>query len=240
MSLSDLFKTQEGKDVEFNEAFILALVHRLRTPLNGARWALDYFMNSRDSDTSRKILHQGHDEIVNAINMVGEILKISEINSKDGTVDLNRIKIDLRDVVDRILEELGYLINKKEIKLEYNRPNEPIYVSGDAEVLNIGLTNLFDNAFRYSPRGVVKISVERDGDIAKLIIKDNGIGIDKNDLKHIFQKFYRGKNAKIIDPNQSGIGLYTTKKIIEVHGGEISLKSVLNQGTEMDVSLPID
>lgn len=240
MSFSDIFKTQDEKDAQFNEAFILALVHRLRTPLNGARWALDTFMSSGDSDASRKTLHQCYDKIINAINMVNEILKISEINSKDGTVELDKSKINLCEIVDSILDNLDYLLKKKEVTLEYDRMQEPIYILGDAKVLDIALTNLFDNAIRYSPKGKVRISISGVNGIAKLIIKDNGIGIDKDDMRHIFGKFFRGKNAKIIDPNQSGIGLYATKKIIEIHGGKISLHSDINSGTIVEVNLPID
>src|SRR3989344_6059675 len=141
MSFSDIFKTQDEKDAQFNEAFILDLVHRLRTPLNGARWALDSFMSSGDSDASRKTLHQGYDKIINAINMVNEILKISEINSKDGRVELDKSKINLCEIVDGILDNLDYLINKKEVVLEYDRAQEPIYILGDAKVLDIALTN---------------------------------------------------------------------------------------------------
>lgn len=240
MSFPDLFKTQEEKDAQFNEAFILALVHRLRIPLNGARWALDSFMTSPDSDASRKILHQGYDKIIGAINMVNEILKVSEINEKDGVVELNMSKVDLDEIVDSILDNLDYLVQKKEIKLIYNRPKEPIYVLADTAVLDIGLMNLFDNALRYSPKGRVEVSVFRDKDNAKLIIKDSGIGIDNDDQKHLFEKFFRGKNARIIDPNQSGVGLYATKKIVEIHGGELLFNSELNKGTMVEVRLPVD
>lgn len=240
MSFFDLSKTQEEKDSQFNEDFILALVHRLRTPLNGARWALDSFMSSGDSDASRKILNEGHKKIVDAINMVNQILKISEINSKEGVIELHKTKIDLCEIVDAILADLGYLINKKEISLEYDHNQEPAYILGDIDVLNIGLTNLFDNAFRYSPRGKVKVNIKKEDNIVKLVISDNGIGIDREDRKHIFEKFFRGKNARIIDPNQSGIGLYATKKIVEIHGGKISLDSGLGEGTTIEVDLPID
>ena len=113
-------------------------------------------------------------------------------------------------------------------------------IYADHDVLCLGLANLFDNAFRYSPKGKVNISIIKEGNMAKLVIKDNGIGIDGEDLKHMFEKFFRGKNARMIDQNESGVGLYSTKKIIEIHQGTISINSEINNGTTIEVRLPVE
>jgi signal transduction histidine kinase len=107
-------------------------------------------------------------------------------------------------------------------------------------MLDIGLSNLFDNALRYSPKGKVSISIEKNEQETKLTIKDNGIGISNEDMKHLFEKFYRGKNALELDPDESGIGLYTTKRIIEMHKGTINIQSELNKGTTVVVTFPLD
>ena len=239
MSFFDIFSKKDEKDEQFKEAYILALVHRLRTPLNGARWALDSFIGGGDSDANRKTLNDGYNKIIDTINMVNDILKVAEINSKEGLFNLNKERINLCNVVDNIIENLGFLIKKKEITLEYDNECEPLTIYGDLKVLDIGLANLFDNAFRYSPKGKVNIKISKEGKVAKLIIKDNGIGIDGDDLKHLFEKFFRGKNAKIIDPNESGVGLYATKKIVEMHDGKIYINSEINKGTIVKVEIPI-
>ncbi len=247
MSFLDIFKSNQNKEVgtntkneQFNEAYILALVHRLRTPLNGARWALDSVINNKNEGENKEVLNKGYGKIIEAINAVDQILKIAEINSKDGQLNLKKEKIDLHVVVGNILKNLDYLIKNKEITLEYDNKGDPIIISGDIEVLDIGLTNLLDNAFRYSPKGKVTITINKEGDVAKLTIRDNGIGIDEEDFGHMFEKFYRGKNARMIDPNESGVGLFATKKIIEIHQGEISIDSEENKGTKVEVRLPID
>ncbi len=254
MSFLDIFKKHEKsvdlvaskrnvstvKEDQFKDAFILALVHRLRTPLNGARWALDSVINSENKNGDREILNEGYNKIISAINTVNEILKVAEINSKEGGFNLKKEKINLCNIVEDILKNLDFLIQKKEITLEYDHKCDPLTIYGDKEVLDIGLTNLFDNAFRYSPKGTVIIKINKDGDMAKLVIKDNGIGIDSDDLKHMFEKFYRGKNAREMDQNQNGVGLYATKKIIEMHKGSIKIESELNKGTKVEVRLPID
>ena len=249
MSFTDIFKFKRNQKIEicsvekkeqFKDAYILALVHRLRTPLNGARWAIDSVIGNENSDENKEILNKGYNKIIDAINAVDQILKIAEINSKEGQFNLKKEKIDLHVIVESILKNLDYLLKKKEITLEYNNKCDPLIITGDSEVLDIGLTNLFDNAFRYSPKGKVIVTVNKEGGMATLLIKDNGIGIDKEDFAHMFEKFYRGKNAKQIDPNENGIGLFATKKIIEMHQGQISIDSKINEGTTIEVKLPID
>lgn len=228
------------KEEQFKDTFILALVHRLRTPLNGARWALDMVIKGDMKDEDKAILNEGYNKIISAINTVNEILKVAEINSDSGDLYLKKEKINLCVIVEDILKNLEFLKDKKEINLIYDKKCDPLTILGDKEILDIGLTNLFDNAYRYSPKGTVTVNVDKDGDMAKLTIKDTGIGIDEEDMKHMFEKFYRGKNAKKIDPNESGVGLYSTKKIVEMHGGNITISSEVNKGTTMEVRIPID
>lgn len=245
MSFFDVFNRNKkaelaSQDEQFKEAFVLALVHRLRTPLNGARWALDSVIHGGHTNDSREVLNEGYNKIISAINMVNEILKVSEINSKDGPINLKREKINLCVMVEDILKNVEYLKNKKEATLEYDNLCNPITILGDADVLEMGLTNLFDNAFRYSPKGKIIVSVSKEDGMAKLVVRDNGIGISEADLKHMFEKFYRGSNAKLVDSNENGVGLYATKKIIEMHKGRISINSEVNKWTEVIVKLPID
>jgi two-component system sensor histidine kinase VicK len=229
----------DAKDEHFKDTYILAMVHKLRTPLNAARWALDSVIGIETSDENKKILNEGYNKIISAINTVNEILKVSEIDSKNG-INLRKERVNICVIVSDIFDCLDFLIKKNEITLEYDNKCNPITIYVDKEMLDMALTNIFDNAFRYSPKGKVSVNISKDGDIAKIAIKDNGIGIGKEDMKHIFEKFYRGKNAKEVDPNENGIGLYATNKIITMHNGSILIDSELNKGTTVEVRLPID
>ena len=141
-------------------------------------------------------------------------------------------------MVDKIISDQNYLIKFKEIKLEYGT-YESVIIKGDEKMLHLSLTNIIDNAFRYSPQGTVKLSLYKSGEDAALLVEDNGVGIDPKDLKFItFQKFYRGKNAERIDPDESGMGLYVTKKILEIHKGSMVISSTLGKGTKVSVLLP--
>ena len=240
MGIFSIFK--KDKDLnsqQFRDAYVLALVHKLRTPLNGARWALDTVINKDDCD-NKEILTETYNKIISAVNTVTDILKTAEINSKDGALDLNKEKVNLCVIVEDILKNLDYLRQKKEVTIERGNICDPIAIYADRKVLEIGLNNIFDNAYRYSPKGTVRIDISKEGNMAKLVVKDNGIGMTKEDMKHTFEKFYRGENAKLVDSNESGVGLYSTKKIIEMHNGEISIDSIDGKGTTIEVKLPID
>jgi signal transduction histidine kinase len=240
MGIFSIFK--KDKDLnsqQFRDAYVLALVHKLRTPLNGARWALDTVIN-KDDCNDKEILTETYNKIISAVNTVTDILKTAEINSKDGALDLNKEKVNLCVIVEDILKNLDYLRQKKEVTIERGNICDPIAIYADRKVLEIGLNNIFDNAYRYSPKGTVRIDISKEGNMAKLVVKDNGIGMTKEDMKHTFEKFYRGENAKLVDSNESGVGLYSTKKIIEMHNGEISIDSIDGKGTTIEVKLPID
>ncbi|MFH0755590.1 MAG: HAMP domain-containing sensor histidine kinase [bacterium] len=240
------FKKKQNKksesimeDGQFKHILILALIHNLSTPLTGARWALDSIMGSQNKNKNPEILNEGYNKILSAINIVEEIFKVEEINSTEGHLNLKKEKIDLSMFIDNIIKNYSFLIKKKEIILEFNKKDEPIIFYGDKKILSLIFTNLFDNTFRYSQKGKVIIDMNKEKNMVKFTIKDSGIGIDKEDLKHIFEKFYRGKNAELLDPDRSGIGLFIVKKIIEKYQGSISINSEINSGTIIEVKLPI-
>jgi signal transduction histidine kinase len=216
------------------ETFITSISHQLRTPLNGAKWAIQAAM---ESDPNSKFLKDGYEKINQSINTVGEILKSTELDVSKEFFQLKKEKINLCEMVDSILESLNFLIKGKNISLDYNKCLD-FNILGDRKTLELGLSNVFDNAFRYSPNGKVYVSMEKMGKNIKLRVNDNGIGIDSADMEYMFQKFFRGKNAIKVDPNESGIGLYATKKIIEMHSGEIKLESKIGKGTKVEISLP--
>ncbi|MFA6430212.1 MAG: HAMP domain-containing sensor histidine kinase [Candidatus Paceibacterota bacterium] len=228
----DLMEVEKTK-----ETFITAISHQLRTPLNGAKWAVQEVLENKECP-EKGLLKEGYDKIVEAINIVGEMLKSTDLDKNKDVFKLNKERIDLYSVIDNILKNLNFLIKANGIDLVYNKQKD-LNVFADRKTLDLGLTNIFDNAFRYSPKSQVIVSLDAVGKDARLTIRDHGIGIDPVDMEHMFQKFFRGKNAVAVDPNESGVGLYATKKIVEMHGGNIKLKSELGKGTTFEIFVPL-
>ncbi len=222
---------------QFKETFIIALAHKLRTPLNGARWALEMIMKDFQGK-DKEILLAGHEKILESINIVSDILNSIKPDGQD-SFPIKKEKVDFVAVVDQILENLQFLRNEKNVTLKYEKIDSAT-IYGDKKLLDLGLTNLFDNAFRYTPDGKVDVVISKEGQNAKLEIKDNGIGISKEDLEKVFEKFHRGKNAIEMDPDENGVGMYTTKRVIEMHDGKIDVQSELDKGTTIVVNFPLN
>jgi signal transduction histidine kinase len=239
MSFLDIFKSKNSDSGSFKETYILALVHKLRTPLSGARWGLDMALKNKECK-DRDVLNESYNKIIEALNTIGEILKAAEMNSMGRFANLRKEKINMCVVIEEILKNLDYLVKEKNINIQYDRECDPLTTFGDKKLLDLGLTNIFDNAFRYSPNGTVTVTMSEEGNMAKMVIQDNGIGIERDDLKHMFEQFYRGKNAKELDQTQNGLGLFATRKIIEMHKGSIKIESELNKGTTVTIKLPVD
>lgn len=234
ISLAD----SSDKDEEIKKIFLTAIAHQLRTSLGGARWAIEIAVKNDDCP-NKDILNEGLNKIVRAIDTVGEILRFTGDGFEGGKIKLIKSSFILNDLIKKIISNLSFLTQQKEVSLDYEEKGS-FEINGDEKMLDIVLTNVFDNAFRYSPKSKVFISIEKKDSFAKIIVKDSGIGISPEDMEHVFQKFFRGKNAMEVDPNESGVGLFATKKIIEMHGGTINLSSVLNKGTTVEIALPLN
>lgn len=237
--MTDQDKNQLLKDEkEFKENFVIALAHKLRTPLNSARWVIETVLKD-DTLKEKELLKQGYEKIIESINIVSDILKSSSIESAD-IYRGNKEKINFCDIIDEILKNLNFLISEKEISLDYKKCDSAI-IYADHKMLDIALTNIFDNAFRYSPKGNVSVSVEKIEHNVVLTVKDSGIGISPEDMSHLFERFRRGENAKELDPGENGTGLYTTKQIVELHGGTIKVDSEgVGKGTTITITFPLD
>jgi two-component system, sensor histidine kinase ChiS len=225
------------------QVFLSAMSHQLRTPLNGVRWAFEAVLKTQKNNRGEfdsvdpVLIQEGYKRVLDSIEIIGKILKTAELEIDRKNIELKNEKVNLKNLLDSIFVNLDYLIREKMINLVKENYND-VEIDGDYKMLDLAITNVIDNSFRYSPKGNVVINLFAAKEQAVLIVADSGIGIDPAELEYIFQKFYRGKNAMIVDPDESGIGLYTTKKIIELHGGRITLSSVLGKGTKISIALP--
>ena len=220
------------------QVFLSSVAHQMRTPLAGAKWALEEVLKDKNCP-HLDLVAESHKRLEQAIGNITKILKAAELKIDSADIEIKKESFNLKDLIQKILTDLAYLSTSKKTKIKYEK-FDPILVQGDPEMLDIALANIFDNAIRYSPKGEVRINLFVSRAEAVLTVEDSGVGIDPKDLEFIsFQKFYRGKNAMTIDPNESGVGLYVTRKIIEIHGGRIAISSTLGRGTKVSVALPV-
>ncbi len=215
--------------------FLSMAQHQLRTPLSGVKWALE--MLKADTTLpleSQSLIEASLARVQDSLGIINQMLKTVE---NDGTPTLTREGTDLVGLVQAIIAELNFLIIKKGVKINFICPDS-LLVNADRNNIKAALANIIDNAIKYSPKGKVDVSIVDAPTKATLIVKDTGIGIPADDLPYIFDRMHRAKNAVLLEPDESGVGLSISKKIIELHGGTISLESTINKGTVITVVLP--
>jgi len=144
----------------------------------------------------------------------------------------------MKDVLHHIVNELSVLAQYKKVHVSLTTP-EDVWVAVDAKIIKLAIDNVIDNAVRYSPLGEVEIVLQKAGDACEITISDNGIGIEEKDAPFIFERMYRGMNAVHLESNRNGIGMHTTKRIIELHKGTIQLVPKEEKGTTVRIVLPV-
>lgn len=218
--------------------FLTVASHQLRNPLTASRWGFEEVLTHKDLPTDVvDTLKVSFSRIEEAIGIVNEMLKTAELGAAG--VKLKLDKIDFVLLAKAVVAELGHLSIATSVPVTFQSTTDHLFVSGDHKLLLPALMNIVDNAIRYSPKGKVFVSVSQNpsGD-AVLSVADTGIGIPESAQQYVFQRLYRAPNAIAVDPNESGVGLYSTKKIVELHKGTVSFTSTLGRGTTFTVTLP--
>ncbi|HFE52573.1 MAG TPA: HAMP domain-containing histidine kinase [Bacteroidetes bacterium] len=170
---------------------------------------------------------------------MNKFLDITRIES--GKVQPNKTVVNLAEVVTTVLGNYASLAQEKDIRVDWEHPDEPVPVHADREMMTQLVLNLYSNAVKYSPPGrVVTVRLNQRGKDVVLEVEDQGYGIPKKDLPHIFDKFYRASNVAEQDsgPRGSGLGLALVQHIVRMHGGRIAVASEEGRGTRFRVTLP--
>ncbi|MEK7575311.1 MAG: HAMP domain-containing sensor histidine kinase [Patescibacteria group bacterium] len=219
--------------------FITVAQHQMRTPLTAIRWGLDTALSEPDVEKNadlKSILTETAAAANKSMDILNQLLKTSEAEA--GSINFQKKPLALLSLFKQITDDVSYVAKHKGVTVRISFTPD-LSVNGDYNTLHAALLNVVDNAVRYSPRGSVDVSGKKiEGQQIAITVRDNGIGIDKDDLPHIFDRFYRGKNAISLEPSDTGVGLYITKKILELHTGTISLESSVGKGTTVTIVLP--
>lgn len=235
-------ETREKEIIESKSEFISVAAHQLRTPLTALNWSLENLTKEADEDPNLKEkLKNSRDLVERMLKIVNDFLDVVKI--EEGKFGYKFQDVELVNFINQIISHVKPVADEYNIKVIFNAPPKNYPLRTDPNRLGIALTNLIDNAIRYNTKdGSVILNLEEvdGGRFIKVEISDTGVGIPQEDIKKLFDKFYRGKNAIQIEPNGSGLGLYITKNIIKRLGGNIDVKSDLGRGTTFWFTLPVD
>jgi PAS domain S-box-containing protein len=223
--------------------FVSLASHQLKTPMLGMQWVIERFSKTETkmSKKSKEYLNDLHISTVKLSGLVDSLLNVSRIESSGG-ISVIPEKINLIKFIEEYIEELGPLLAKKSIQLNFKDRPAKLEMITDPKVLRNIIQSLVSNAIEYTPdKGTIDIIVESgDGSYIILKVKDTGIGIPKDGQAKIFEKFHRAENAKKVKATGTGLGLYIAKTSTEVLGGEIGFESEEGKGTTFNVKLPLE
>jgi two-component system sensor histidine kinase VicK len=240
LAFSDITKDEELEQMKAD--FVSIAAHELRTPLTSVRNYLSVVAEELDPNTSEDIklyLERTKASAEQLAEIMESFLTASKIERN--TMTLNKEDIDWTKLITQTIEKFRILATDKGLQIHfYPAPDLPSSIPVDVTRIQEVLNNLIDNAIKYTPKGevIIRVCANHEERTINTSITDQGIGIPTDQLDRLFTKFFRAKNATEVGIKGTGIGLYITKTIIELHGGTISVQSKQNEGTTFTFSLP--
>lgn len=222
-------RIQNKRLVEIDKAkdeFISITSHQLRTPLTGIRWATGSLIKKgagRFSPDDLDLIKQVSRSNITLIKLLNDLLDVSRIQLGQN-YNIKKQKFVFKDLLLEVLSENDYLIQEKKLVID-DKVSDFFIIQADRAKIKQVLQNLISNACKYSKvNGKIEISVKELKKNIYIYIKDNGIGIPKNEQFNIFKKFFRSSNAHLQSVEGTGLGLYIAKEIIKAHQGKLFFK----------------
>ena len=241
VTLTDITKEIELENMKLD--FVSIAAHELRTPLTSIRGYLDLLnsgsMNKLDEDAQkylRKVIISADQLHI----LVENLLNVSRIEK--GSLILNKKAENLEALVNYVISNFTEIASQAGVSVTYLKPKVELPdVFIDHTMVSEVLSNLIDNGIKYNkPNGTITITAELVDDKVMVHVKDTGVGIPTEAMPHIFKKFYRTSTSALTQGRKgTGLGLFISKQIVELHGGQISLDSYPGQGTTFNFSLPV-
>ena len=223
------------------DEFVSMASHQLRTPLTSVKGYISMVLEGdagKITPQQRQLLSEAYNSSERMVHLIGDFLNVSRLQTGKFVVD--RHEVDLALVTKQEADGIRQIATSHDIALQFSvAPRIPLLYLDEAKIRQV-IMNFIDNAIYYSPAGStirVKLSVE-DGDIV-FCVKDEGIGVPPEVKDHLFTRFFRAENARKQRPDGTGIGLYLAKKIIDGHGGTVSVESKVDKGSTFGFRLPI-
>jgi PAS domain S-box-containing protein len=232
--------TEQRRVEEFRNDIVRTVSHELRTPLSIEKEGISLLMDEMVGPVTkeqREILGTVMRSIDRLARMITSLLDSSSLET--GKISLLQRMTDLRDLVKDVAFEFKKRAKDKGIELSVKLPECAVRVLVDQDKITQVLSNLVDNAVKFTEKGSVEIILSELKDVVECEVRDTGIGIAPENVAKAFEKFQQFSRTPGPGEKGFGLGLSITKGIVELHGGRIWMKSELGKGTQMTFSLPL-
>lgn len=221
--------------------FISLASHQLRTPASGVKAFLSLLLEGHAGTLTKRqrdFVTKANDSNNRQLDIIESLLSLASIQS--GKIILKKESVDLRTVLNRSLSEHQLALKAKKQRLSVRKSKQSLHLHADPTHIQMAIDNLVSNAIKYTPeQGRITIASWATATSAYVEVVDTGIGITKADLPALFQKFSRLHNPASKTVEGSGLGLYLSKAIVELHGGTITVRSRAGVGTRFRIKLPL-
>jgi len=226
---------------QLKDEFISTASHELRTPLSVIMAAIRLVLDEipgKIVQEQRDVLTTAMESVKRLSRLVDSLLNISKIES--GRLELQKTVVDICELVKDTVSDYKNLARQKALSFDYEVPEHGIEICLDPDKTREVLINLISNSIKFTPvGGWVNISCKKQDDEVLVSVQDSGVGIAKEDIPKLFDKFTQfGRKARPGEEG-TGLGLAIAKKLVEMHGGKIEVESEVNQGTTFTISLPL-
>ncbi len=224
---------------ESQQEFIAHVAHELLTPLTNIKSYSEMLMDGEVSDREmqREFYNTINAETSRLSRLIQTLLNISKIEMGSLTINKSLVRTDW--FLEGCLASIEATARDKHLTIEKRMPDNFPSLFADKELLQGAIINILGNALKYTPeQGKITFAISDQDDAATFEVIDTGYGIDKEDLPHVFEKFYRSSNKEITDQMGSGLGLAITAEIVRLHGGHIDMQSELGVGTHVTIRIP--
>jgi signal transduction histidine kinase len=221
--------------------FIMAISHELRTPLNSIIGFSDILKTKNFGELNEiqeKYIDNIHLSGNNLLLIINDILDLSTVEA--GKIDLSIEKMSIADVINESIDINEDIAKQKKIQVITEIELGPDLIEADRNRIRQVLFNILNNAIKFSkPEGIVTITARKEGDKAQVSVSDTGIGIKEEDIGRLFKEFEQIDRGVSRQYGGTGLGLVISKKLIELHGGSIWVKSKYGEGSTFSFTLPL-
>jgi two-component system sensor histidine kinase SenX3 len=229
--------TEQRRTDEVRRDFVANVSHELKTPIGAMALLAETIASTDEPDTARALTDQMLRETDRLARIVDDLLDLSLIEAQESPT---REQVPLHVLLDEAIERVRALALAHGMPLRYEEPPHELAIECDPTKLLGAITNLLDNAIKYSEDGgTVELFTERLSGRVVIVVRDHGIGIPSRDLERIFERFYRVDKARSRVTGGTGLGLSIVRHVAQAHGGDVSVESTEGQGSTFRLALPL-
>ena len=225
-----------AKQLADRDLFSQMVAHEFRAPLTAIKGYASFLEESNDLDTeNRRFASNIRISAERLVLLVSDFLEVARLQS--GKLKIKSEPVDIHTVLTAVIENLQITAKNKGLRLIYRAPEQPLIVTTDSGRLTQVITNVISNSIKYTESGAIEIECKKELRKLSIRIKDSGIGISAEDQKKLFAPFQRVGGVDSTATTGTGLGMWITKQLVTLLGGEIGVESIKGVGTHVVITL---